>query len=272
MLFSFKGGAIGFRGRLYAFRDSWLKAADDGRMALPIVEKVAKLDPSNVDVKLGFGIYDYYAAVIPDNYPVLKPIMLFFPSGNRKRGLKELTNAAMNGKYAKYESLYFLMTLYYNYENNPYKADEFSEMLTKEFPDNPVFERWKGRIAAKMGNYVKAAEVFKNIINKASGNYIGYNMPNIKREATYYVAFNFRNFNKLDSAKYYFGECAEISKKIDKKEPSGFLINSYLYLGMINDQQGNRQVAVAYYKSLLDMREYGQSHSLAKKYLKKPYK
>lgn len=27
----FKGGAIGFRGRLHALRESWLKAADDGR-------------------------------------------------------------------------------------------------------------------------------------------------------------------------------------------------------------------------------------------------
>ncbi len=50
----FKGGAIGFRGRLRAFRESWLKAADDGREALPIVEKAASLDPKNVDVQLGF--------------------------------------------------------------------------------------------------------------------------------------------------------------------------------------------------------------------------
>ncbi|MEO8232689.1 MAG: hypothetical protein ABI638_10420, partial [Ignavibacteriota bacterium] len=57
----FKGGAIGFRGRLRAFRESWLKAADDGREALPIVEQAAVLDPNNMDVQLGFGIYNYYA-------------------------------------------------------------------------------------------------------------------------------------------------------------------------------------------------------------------
>lgn len=41
----FKGGAIGFRGRLRALRESWLKAADDGRTALPIVQYASKLDP-----------------------------------------------------------------------------------------------------------------------------------------------------------------------------------------------------------------------------------
>ena len=63
----FKGGAIGFRGRLRAYSESWLKAADDGREALPIVEQASLSDPNNVDVQLGFGIYNYYAEVIPTN-------------------------------------------------------------------------------------------------------------------------------------------------------------------------------------------------------------
>ncbi|HEY6906607.1 MAG TPA: hypothetical protein VI230_04025, partial [Ignavibacteriaceae bacterium] len=121
----FKGGSIGFRGRLRSLRESWLKAADDGREALPIVERASNLDPDNKDVQLGFGIYDYYASVIPDEYPLLKPLMIFFPSGDKKKGLAELESTARYGKYAKYEAQYFLMTIYYNYENNPYKAFEY---------------------------------------------------------------------------------------------------------------------------------------------------
>ena len=84
----FKCGAIGFRGRLFSHRDSWLKAADDGRLAYPILRKAVKLAPSNYDLLLGVGIYDYFAEVIPDKYPILKPIMLFFPSGNKQRGIE----------------------------------------------------------------------------------------------------------------------------------------------------------------------------------------
>ncbi|OGU78066.1 MAG: hypothetical protein A2W11_12955, partial [Ignavibacteria bacterium RBG_16_35_7] len=144
----FKGGAIGFRGRLRAYRESWLKAADDGREALPIVEQASILDPENRDVQLGFGIYNYYADVIPDRYPLLKPLMIFFPDGNREKGIEQLTNTALRGKYAKYEARYFLMTLYYTYENNPYKAEEFANMLVSDFPNNPIFEKWQGRISA----------------------------------------------------------------------------------------------------------------------------
>ena len=268
----FKGGAIGFRGRLRSLRESWLKAADDGREALPIVEKASNLDPDNKDVQFGFGIYDYYASVIPNEYPLLKPLMIFFPSGDKQKGLAELKSTAENGKYAKYEARYFLMTLYYNYENNPYKAFEYAKALSDEFPDNPVFERWEGRIEARKGDYVNSSAIFKDVLIKADSGLTGYTVLPAKREATYYVALQYKNSNDFDSSEYYFNKCIEYSKELDKDGESGFRINSVLYLGMINDQNGNRGKALDYYNELLDMKEYGNSHSLAKKYIEKAYR
>ena len=268
----FKGGAIGFRGRLRTFRNSWLKAADDGRLALPIVEKAGKIDPGNIDVKLGFGIYNYFAAVIPEENPFIKPLMIFFPPGNKKKGIEELTEVALNGRYAKYEARYFLTTLYYNYEQDPNKADKWARMLVKDFPDNPVFERWEGRIVAKLGDYFNSAVIFQNVWNKALKNLPGYNTAGAKREAAYYIAYQYRILGKLDSSQYYFNQCVKYSQEVDKKEASGFMVNSYLYLGMINDEWGNRKVAVAYYKNLLDMKDFRNSHKIAKEYLKTPYK
>ena len=268
----FKGGAIGFRGRLRSLRESWLKAADDGREALPIVERASNLDPNNKDVQLGFGIYDYYASVIPDQYPLMKPLMIFFPSGDKEKGLRELKITAENGRYAKYEARYFLMTLYYNYENNPSRAYEYASMLNSEFPDNPVFERWKGRIAARKGDYAESSGIFKNVLAKADSGFTGYEVLPAKREAVYYVGLQYKNTGDLDSSEYYFDKCVDYSKKLDTEEESGFWINSVLYLGMINDQMGNRGKAIDYYNELLDMNEYGSSHSLAKRYIQTPYK
>ncbi len=269
----FKGGAIGFRGRLRANRSSWLKAADDGREALPIVEHAAELDSNNIDVQLGFGIYNYYAAVIPDEYPMVKPLMFFFPSGDKEKGIEQLNNVAFNGKYAKYEAQYFLMTLYYNYENNSYKADEYAKMLTKEFPDNPVFERWKGRIEAKKGDYLAASIIFQDIIDKADSGLTGYTVPMTKREADYYVAYQYFKMNKLDSAMIYFDDCAKISKQVDEEDDeSGFQVNAVLYIGMINDLWNKREAAISNYKKVLDMNEYGNSHDRAEEYIEKPFK
>ena len=128
-----------------------------------------------------------------------------------------------------------------------------------------MFERWEGRISVKKGDYPAAFRIFKDVLKKGEMNYTGYNTLSAKREATYYLGIQYKNLKQLDSAMYYFNECAQLSKQIDKgKEESGFLINSYLYLGMLNDLRGSRNKAVRYYKELLDMREYGKSHSLAK--------
>ncbi|MEP0860514.1 MAG: tetratricopeptide repeat protein [Ignavibacterium sp.] len=265
----FKGGSIGFRGRLRSLRESWLKAADDGREALPIVERASKLDPNNLDVQLGFGIYNYYAAVIPEEYPMIKPLMIFFPCGDKEEGLKQLRNTAFNGKYAKYEARYFLMTIYYRYESNPWQAEEFAKILLDDFPDNPTFQRWLGRIYVRQGKMQLADSLFKDVLRKAEENFYGYNFPVALREANYYVGYNYKLNNELDSAKIYLSKCAEISKQIDKEEESGFLINSILYLAQISEAKKLFEEAISYYEQLLKMRDWGNSHSIAEMNLKR---
>lgn len=267
----FKGGALGFRGRLLAIRESWFKAAMDGKEGLSLIIKAYQLNPKNVDIQLGFGIYHYYADVIPKKYPVVKPFMVFFPSGDKERGLRELENVAYNGRYAKIESRYFLMTLYYSFENDTENTLKYLNMLVKDFPDNPVFERYLGAILFKKNDFAQSEKIFRDILQKASKGYFGYN-DRTRREAYYYIGNNFKNKNIADSARIYFEKSETISWQIDKKEPSGFLLNLVLYLGETYDQLGMRDKAIQYYNKVLDLKERGDSHILAKKYLKTPYK
>jgi tetratricopeptide (TPR) repeat protein len=263
----FLGGSIGFRGRLRVMRESWLKAADDGREALPIVEEAALLDPDNLDVQLGFGIYNYYAEVIPDEYPLVKPLMIFFPSGDKKLGIKQLKSTAEDGLYAKHEARYFLMNLYYQFEKDWDSAQHYAEMLTRSFPNNPVFEGWRGRIAVKKSDWAMADSVFKNVLDKAEKKITGYDMPKVRREATYYIGNNYKIKAQLDSALIYFNKCINYSNKIPSDEESGFLINSTLYIGTIKEMNGEYNEAIKYYNDVLEMRDFGNSHSLAQSYL-----
>ena len=267
----FKGGSLGFEARLLAIRESWFKAALDGKDALPLVYKAYELDPKNVDVQLGFGIYNYYAEVIPQKYPVVKPFMAFFPSGNKEKGLKQLENVAYNGKYAKIESRYFLMTLNFQYEENYAEALKYGKMLIEQFPDNPQFERYYGAIYVRKNDYTSAVKIFRDVLDKCNKGLTGYN-ERARREANYYIGQDYMNRNIADSAKTYFSKSEQLSRKIDDDEPSGFLLNAVLYLGMLNDQLGNRAEAIKYYKEVLDMKDRGDNHKKAEQYLKTPYK
>jgi len=159
------------------------------------------------------------------------------------------------------------MTLFYNFEKDWKSAEHYSEMLTRSFPNNPVFERWRGRIAVKGGDWITADSIFKNVLVKAKKSLTGYNTNKVKREASYYVGYQYKNSAQLDSAFVYFNKCIDNSKKIPSDEESGFLINSTLYIGIIKEMYGKYGEAKKYYKAVLEMREFGNSHSLAESYL-----
>jgi tetratricopeptide (TPR) repeat protein len=264
----FKGGSLGFRGRLYSIRKKWFDAALDGKEALPLVYEAYEIDPKNEDVKLGFGIYNYYAEAIPEKYPFIKPAMIFFPSGDKKKGIEQLTTAANKSKYAAIESKFFLLTLYYQFEEDFNKAMEYAEDLTALFPDNPIFQKYYGRIFIKKNDYEKASNVFGDIKTKSLNKMPGYNNM-ILREAEYYLGVNFMRKNKIDSAENSFSNCYELSKKLDedKDEESGFMVSAVLYLAKISTQNGEKEKAKDYYNKVLEMRDYNNSHKKAEKYL-----
>lgn len=267
----FKGGALGYRGRLSALRHDWFDAAADGKDALPLVFLAYDLDSTNADVILGFGIYNYFAEVIPEVFPPVEPLMIFFPEGDKKRGIEQLKFVGENGKYAKYEALYFLLTSYYSFEKNNNKALKYAKILNEEFPNNSKFESYRGRINVRMNNYKSAFKIFSSIINKYNMGYTGYT-KRIKREAEYYSGVYHKQNDSLALAEKHFLNSELLSRIVDKDGESGFLVNSLLYIGELNDIKGERENAVGYYEEVLDLDEFSNSHEKAERYLKSPYK
>jgi tetratricopeptide (TPR) repeat protein len=266
----FKGGAIGFRGRLRANRGSWIMAARDGVLALPIVRKAYELDPHNEDVLLGIGIYNYYAEVIPAHYPLVKPFMIFFPKGDKHKGLEQLHRASLHAKYARYEASYFMLQNYYFYEKEFMKALELARSLHAQFPRNPMFQRYLGRCLIKLGFWSEAVQVFSDIQSRWRNGQPGYDNADA-REAAYYIGrFHFMagNFDEALSALLL---CDQLSKKIDKGGASGFQSMANLTIGMIYDVQQKRSLAVARYQSVLRMKEFEHTHTDARTFLKRPY-
>lgn len=265
----FKGGALGFQGRLRANRGSWIKSANDGRLALPIVQKAYKIAPDNYDILLGIGIYNYYASIIPERYPIVKPLMIFFPSGDKKKGTEQLTEASEHALYASVEAKYFLLQLNYNYEKEFVKAYEIAKSLFQRFPDNVLFQRYTARCAYIVAKYQEAQAMFQDIKDKCEKNQRGYT-DFAKREALYYLGLIEMEYHRYDGALKYFYQCDELCRKLDTEETSGFMAMANLRIGMIYDIQKKREYAVIQYKKVLKIKKFEDSHDAARKYLKEP--
>ncbi|MFN0159477.1 MAG: tetratricopeptide repeat protein [Bacteroidota bacterium] len=266
----FKGGAIGFKGRLNAHRSEWLAAANAGRKALPIVQDASALDPNNYDILLGSGIYNYYAEVIPQEYAFVKPLLLFVPNGDKKKGIEQLTAAAERGKYASVEASYFLMQIYHQFERDFSKALGIAQTLNARFPANMLFHKYLGRCYVSLGNWPKVHEVFGEISARARKDQRGYNV-NTEREAEYYLALYEMSQRAHDKALAHFYRCDELSRQIDTEEVSGFMVMTNLKVGNIYDVQMKRESAVEQYKKVLGMREHKDSHKQAQQFLLKPF-
>ena len=266
----FKGGALGFQGRLRANRSSWVKAANNGRQALPIVQKAYKIAPDNYDILLGIGIYNYYAATIPAKYPIVKPVMVFFPAGDKQKGIEQLTKASEKAKFTSLEAKYFLLQLSYNYERQYEKAYELSTSLLKQFPNNVVFHRYVGRSSFVLSKYGESLVAFSDIMERCAKNDRGYNNF-AKREAAYYLGMISMNLFKYDQALQYFYQCDELSRVVDKDDGSAFMTMTNLRIGMIYDLQQKRDYAIMQYQKVQRMKKFENSYELSQQYLKKPY-
>ena len=267
----FKGGAIGFKGRLKAHRSSWLDAASAGRKALPIVQEASALDPKNYDVLLGSGIYNYYAEVVPQEYPFVKPLLLFVPPGDKAKGIQQIKTAAEKGKYAGIESSYFLMQIYHQFEKDYTKALELATKLHNRFPNNMLFHKYLGRCHVSMGNWEKVKDVFGEILARSKKNQRGYG-ASVEREAEYYLGMYDLTMNTPDAALKHFYRCDELSRTLDKDGPSGFMVLANVKIGNIYDLAGKRDLAVTQYRKVLDMKEYKDSYLQVKQYLSSAYK
>ncbi len=265
----YKGGALGFQGRLHGNREDWLKAAHAGLQALPIVRKAYKLAPNNYDILFGIALYNYYAAVIPDRYPFIKPVMLAFPAGNRTKGLEQLRTAASKGKYARLEADYFLLQVLHNYERNYNEGLSIALKLHNEFPRNVLFHRYIARSYAALGRLPDMQRTCQDIMTRCKAHWTGYDKA-AERESLYYLGFADMKAGKYDSALQFFYRSDELSRSLDSQELSGFMVMVNLRIGMIYDLQGKRDLALSQYRKVKDMRDYENAHAQAEQYMKSP--
>lgn len=266
----FKGGAIGFRGRLRAHRGSWVRAANDGRRALPIVRRAEQLSPGNADILLGKGIYNYYAAVIPEMFSWVRPFLIFFPSGDKEEGLDQLRAASQDARYAGIEASYFLMQILYFNEKKYREGYELSQQLHEQFPGNPLFHRYYGRFNVALGRWEQAYKTFTEVLGRYEEGRKGYSAVAV-REAHYYIAQHLFNNNHLDDALGHYTSVLTYSEELDSDMQSGFEVLATLRKGMIYDAKGERAKALGYYRQVKSMDDYQGSRNLAGRYMQSPY-
>lgn len=268
----YKGGALGYTGLVNSLRESWFKAAENGKEALNLLQEAYEINPQNKDVIFGVGLYNYFAEYVPEVYPVVKPLMLIFPKGDKLKGLSQIKESSLNSKYAKTEARFVLAYLHLIYEKNYEEAERYSRSLHEDFPENPVFERYLYSSLVGLSRWQEALEGWKNVIAKIDSSKFGYDSRGLIREANYYAALCLFRLARPLEAEQYLAKSETLTKQMDPESESA--ISSYIYLmsGMLNDLKGNESAADMYYDKVLGMKNFQNSHEEAERLKRDRYK
>ena len=263
----FLAAAYGFKARLLSDRESWGKAASNGKKSLDYLEICKEQSYLSPELLFGEALYNYYSVWIPENYSFLKPIMLFFPKGDKELGLNQLKEVSSYAFYTRIEAQLFLMRIlssdYQKYE----EALRIAEYLHQTYPDNPVFHRYYVRYLYSLHRYSKMEPEAKILLDRIDSGRFGYEATS-GRYAGFFLGQMYEGRRQLDSAKYYYTRAVSFGEENEAYE-TGYYLYSLLGLGRIADKEGDRKEAKEYFKKIKGYaKRKSSAHKAAREYMK----
>ncbi|TGE13474.1 tetratricopeptide repeat protein [Hymenobacter elongatus] len=264
----FLSAAYGFDAHLNAERKNWTQATLSSRRALRYLQESKEANGLSPEFLFGQALFNYYAVWISENYPLLRPVLLIFPKGNRTLGLQQLRNVASNGFYTGPEAKYYLMRILYTEENNLDGALPTARYLANTYPDNAYFQRFYALLCYHQGDMIECERVSREILDKINRGYAGYEGIS-GRYAAYFLGSIVQNSHKdVAKAKDYFQRCIVFSETTSDTN-SGFAISANLNLGRMAEDDSDVKAARRYYTTVANQAEHNSSqYREAKLYLK----
>lgn len=259
----YKSGAVGFKARLYGNRGNWFSSARYGLKAIDGIEDAMDGKYSNQDAKFGAGLYYYFAEIIPKDYPMVKPLLWFYPKGDKKKGLELIRESAETGLFTQTEAKYYLGMIYSNYEKDNFLAVKYFREISNKYPRNAQFLYWRGSLAYQTGDYRDADScmaVMEARINSSQPFYY----PHQLRYIYYLRGIIAESRNNAELAFTFYEEAIKPVDPEIHKETENYYIYCMIRSANMMVKMGFTKEAEARYRQILTMKEYSNSHKRAK--------
>jgi tetratricopeptide (TPR) repeat protein len=250
-------------------------ALRDGSSAVDRHRDVIKLDPNFHDAEITIGLYDFVVGSLPLPAKILAGIT--GARGSRKRGLATIERVTREGKWARDDARTLLIVLYTR-ERRFGDALALARELAAKYPRNYLF-----RLEAADALVAQAA--LERKANHAAA------VLDAERAAlaTFDELLHDRNVRdtaarSLDLIHFKYGEALLTAGQADRaakeflatttvaKADPGLVTMGYLYAAHALDVAGKREDALAQYRAVLARPNVYDSHDLAQKGLRQPFR
>lgn len=250
-------------------------AMRDGSDAVDHHRDVIKLDPNFHDAEITIGLYDYVIGSLPLAAKIL--VGVTGARGSKKRGLATIERVVKEGKWARDDARTLLIVLYTR-ERRFGEAATYARELAAKYPRNYLFrleaadalvgqaamERKANHAAAVAAAERDAFAVFEELLHDR----------NVRDTAA----------RALDLIHFKYGEALLTAGQADRaakeflatttvaKGEVGLVTMAYLYAAHAFDVAGKRNEALTQYRAVLARPNVYDSHDLAERGLREPFK
>lgn len=255
--------ASGYTARHYSNREEWLTAANIGRKAYQAYSRLMEVVPGLPDNTFAEGMKRYYAAYIPENYPVVRAVSWFLPDGDREEGLKQLEIASQEGVFARPEAAYFLGNIHLNYEKNYEQALGYFHDLVNQYPKNTFYSRLYIRTLNHLKRYRDVIEFADEILEKSS------NLPEkdrniLEEEIHYWLGLAEYQMGNLPEALESFKKSYNTGKDLPNPGIRPLQALSAYQAGRTSERMNNSEEAAQYYQKVLEQDNNEEAKRLAR--------
>ncbi len=260
--------AVGFKAIMHVTREQWFYAALEGRKAITGIEKAIDGRWNNADAGFGSGLYLYYADIIPKKYPLLKPLLLIYPDGDKHRGLNDLKHTYENGLFARVVAGYMYSIILYTREKRTTEAYRIMTALSQKYPINPIFLMWRTSMAITLGKTDTALALIQRYEKRVNNGHPFY--PKHKMRIVHFrYGQIYSRLHMYDKAlDHYQRTMAPLTGELNKRLER-YRVYAMLQMGYIYERLKQYPRARDRFERVLDMKEYQNSHRWARLHLKR---
>lgn len=239
--------AHGYVALSYNYRKEYTKAVMDAGHAYGYLKDGFKFLDQNVEFNFTTGIYNYYRIQYPETHPIIKPLIIFFQSGNKATGLSQLRKAANSAVFSRIEATNYLVNIYIKYEANFSQSLVYAQRLSTRYPKNYIFKLKYIEALLLNNDFAKATQSVRSIsyrTDKISSLSLSFFEG--------YIAEKDLKNDDLALQKY----TKALSYPLNSRYTQEYYAMAYLGLGRIMNRKGDTTKADYYYKKCLDYAEY----------------
>jgi tetratricopeptide (TPR) repeat protein len=232
----FLAGSYGFIGRYHSEQKNWGRAANAGRLALKYLKRIEGNEGFSPEILFGDALFNYYSIWIRENYPMLRPILLFFPKGDKELGIKQMEEVAANAFYTRVEAIYFLMRIKAFEQKDTSEGLRLGKYIFSQYPNNPYFHRFYARMLYNSGNRLEAEKVSKEILHRLDSGMLGYEETS-GRYASFFLGHINKGRGNWEEAEKYYLQSLRYAEGAEA-EDTGYTLYAKLHLAKYYVDQG----------------------------------